>query len=191
MAQGYRDNITPLARALDSRELELIGVRGDGSSSGHVLHGTLRNNTSRAIRVRVRLADPMYFENGNSAAQNMVATEVYERDLSYYPGNGNPFIEVRARDALPVTFNAYCVDFRKDNPSSGDRLSRRPIPKQYSDIFSRILAYERDNPDADTMVPAQIALWLARQETVASIATNFDFTPEQLTIARQILRSGS
>jgi hypothetical protein len=167
--------------------VEVTGVQGNGSSSGASLRGKLVNRTGSTLEVDVALREPLYFDNAGSA-QNMVATQVYESGGGYYVEGSRRFLELRPNASLPVLFIAYCADFESDNPGELDRLNVAVMPGDIAWAASRIAEYEALNPDTDTVVSAQLALWLSQGETPQEIQQKFSFTQSELDIARAILR---
>ena len=181
--------IISLHAALATGDLALTDVRGNGGSSGAVLDGALRNTTQRNARVSVRLGRPLYLANRTATAQNMIATAIYERGGQYWVDDADePFIEVPAAATTPITLNGYCLDFDLDNPSTSDRLTPAPVPEYVSDIAVKLLAYEREMLNEDqSVVRAQIALWIAQGHTPAEIRERFPFTDVDLHEARRVL----
>lgn len=178
-----------LHTALAAGELTLTDVRGNGGSSGAVLDGTLRNTTQRRARVSVMLNHPLYLANRTATAQNMIATAIYERGGRYWvDDNDEPFITIPADGTTPITLNGYCLNFDLDNPAASDRLIIEPVPEDIRGIAARLLAYERNTLDeSQSVVRAQIALWIAQGHTPAEIRERFPFTDADLDAARRVL----
>lgn len=53
--------------------------------------------------------------------------------------------------------------------------------------MARISAYIASNPDTDVTVAAQLAIWLAQDETPADIGARFPFTPADERLARTLI----
>ena len=182
------DQISRLDAALAAGDLVVTDVRGKGASSGTILDGNLRNTTARSIRVGVRLSRGLYLANRTASAQNMIATAVYERGGLYYVEDEEPFIEVLPHQVKGVTFNGYCLNFDRENPTETDSLAVQPVPPDISDIVHRLLAYEQTSGDQErSTVRAQVALWLAQDHAPEEIRERFDFTPADLNEAYRIL----
>ena len=126
--------------------------------------------------------------NRTASAQNMLATAVYERGGSYYVEDDEPFIEVPPHEAKEVTFNAYCLDFDLENPAATDSLVVQPAPPDLSEIIGNVLAYEQTVGDQEeSMVRAQIAIWLAQRRAPEEIRERFRFTDADLDVAHWIV----
>ena len=191
-ATGYGPAIglVGLHAALAAGDLVLTDIRGNGASSGAVLDGSLRNTTARSIRVGVRLSRALYLANRTAAAQNMLATAIYERGGQYWVENdGEPFIEVPRGQAQAVTLNGYCLDFELDNPAATDSLvAQQVVPPDLLDIADKLLAYEQDGEDPEhSVVRAQVALWLAQGHAPEEIQERFPFTQADLTEAYRVV----
>ena len=118
----------------------------------------------------------------------MLATAVYERGGSYYVEDDEPFIEVAPHEAKEVTFNGYCLNFERENPSTTDSLAIQPAPPDLSEIIDNLLAYEQTAGDQEeSTVRAQIAIWLAQGHAPEEISERFPFTAADLDVAHRIV----
>ena len=176
-----------LSSLLSSGQVAFSSVRGTGSSSGSSLYGTLVNRTGSEVEVDVMLREPVYFKN-RGVGQNMIATQIYGSDGGYYRDAGRSFVAIPANGSMEIMLVAYCADFELDNPTRNERLAVAPIPRSLDTAARRIAAYEAANPNADTLVPAQLALWLAQGLDPAQIRQQFSFSNAQLAEAWSILR---
>lgn len=180
--------IATLDAALAAGDIIVTNVRGLGASSGPVLDGTLRNTTATLIRIGVQLRRGLYLANQRASAQNMLATAVYERGGSYYVEDDEPFIEVAPHEAKEVTFNGYCLNLDRENPSTTDSLAVQPAPPDLSEIIDNLLTYEQTAGDQEeSIVRAQIAIWLAQGHAPEDIREQFPFTDADLDVARRIV----
>ena len=151
-AHGATNELKSLNDGIGQGSITIESVAGTGRSSGMALNAVLTNTTEMTQRIFVYLDAPLYFRNRNSAAQDMVATQVYARDGMYWrQSDHTPFIEVAAWSRLPVTFVAYCADFDKDNPSGADALDIVPVRQSIATVMRQISAYEAANQDVDTV----------------------------------------
>ena len=186
-AHGTKDATGSLNDAVEQGRVAIESVTGSGGSSGTVLNGVVVNATPLAQRILVHLHAPLFFRN-RGAAQNMVATQVYGRDGSYWQQtDGKPYIEVAAGSRLPVTFVAYCVDFDKDNPSAADTFDVIPVPQAVEKVMQQITVYETANRDDDTTRASQLALWVAQGHSLATIGEKFGFDANDTMIMTAIL----
>lgn len=187
MVMGLSVSAQSLDSLIRSSTLEIVRVVGNGSSSGASLNGVLQNNTSREVEVDIHLIQPVYFRNGGRG-QNMIATQVYGEGGSYYTQGNRAFITIPPNGRASVMFIAYCADFERDNPSSSERFSHGEMPSQLREVAQRIALFEATNPNTETTVASQVALWLAVGITPTTIATQFAYTQRDLDLARRILR---
>ena len=115
-----------------------MSITGNGGSSGPVLEGYLRS-VSKNLDVRLSMSN-------RGSGQDMIATQIYQRDLSYLSDGEHSFISLEPDERLSIIF-AYCVDFEKDNPSGDDSFAIRETPPKLIQIA--ISAYEETNPSDD------------------------------------------
>ena len=181
-AQTVRD----LAQAVASGDVVLVEVTGNGGSSGTALEGVLVNSSARIIRIDVSLKVPLFFRN-KGPGQNMLATNVYGRGGSYFRQGGRSFLRLRPRERLQVVLLAYCADFEKDNPTRDSSFRETAIPKKLGSIAAKISAYQKQHPNLDLTVAAQLALWRAQGISLDKIAQRFPFRAHHLRDMRAIL----
>jgi hypothetical protein len=176
-----------LGEALSSGNVTL-SARGNGSSSGSAVLGSLRNNTLNNIRVNINLNGGLYLSNSGSG-QNMIATQIFLSDGGYYTESGSPdmFIELTPNTNTQIRFRAYCADFERENPSATETFSRISMPSGFQSIASKISRYENDNFGKSLVVPIQLALWRAQGQSRANIAEKFSFNNDDWEIATRIL----
>jgi len=175
-----------LGEALSSGDVTLT-ARGNGNSSGSVVLGTLRNNTSNEIRINVIISGGLYLSNSGSG-QNMIATQIFLSDGRYTESSpSNKFIRLSPNANTQISFTAYCADFDRENPSALETFNRISMPSNLQSISSKISRYENDNFDVDLVVPIQLALWRSQGQSRAAIAEKFDFTDADWEIATRIL----
>lgn len=177
-----------LALLVASGTLQLTIVSGNGSSSGASLDGVIQNTSSKTVRVDVNLMPPMYFQNDGGTGQNMVATQVYLENGGYLSDGEDSYIEIGPNGSERLMLIAYCADFEKANPSASDTFSVAHIPQEIVDIAWSIANYEAENPNADVLVAAQVAIWLSQGESADDIQKKFAFTTADERLARQLLR---
>jgi hypothetical protein len=177
---------TDLLESIQTASLDLVSVNGTGGSSGAVLNGVIRNTTRSEIEIDTLLSNPVYFDNGSSG-QNMVATQVYLSDMSYYTEGSRSFIKIASGQSVSVVFVAYCADFDLDNPEYSHSLLIADIPADLEAVARKISDYEANAAGFDVTVAAQLALWIARGDSPQSIREKFDFTDQDLALAYEIL----
>jgi hypothetical protein len=177
--------ILQLDEALANGNVTLT-ARGNNSSSGSSVYGTLRNNTSNEININITLNNGLYLRNSGSG-QNMIATQIFLSNGEYSIYGTNSFISLSANVEIQIMFTAYCADFELDNPRTTETFSRSSMPSGFQSIASKISRYENDNFDKDLVTPIQVALWRAQGHSRATIATKFSFTNNDWEIATIIL----
>lgn len=179
--------VADLLGEIRSGNIALTSTHGIGASTGASVLGHLVNNTDRDIRVAVNFDRPLFMRNSNRRSQNMLATRVFNRDGTYLREGSQSFITLRASERIPVTFIAYCVDFEKDNPVGEDSFIISDVPTELVGISGKIQRYERNNPEADSGVALQLALWLAQGENIREIREKFEFTSQDEQTARRLI----
>ena len=188
-----QSKVIDINTALSNRAVALTNIKATGGSTGSVVNAILRNNTSAAIRVGVTVREGLYLVNSGKG-QNMVALQVFERNngLRYNEDDEGRFIEIPANNSIPVSFNAICAEFDKDNPSISDIFTLSSIPFQVRSILTRISRYLSNNFDSE-LTPAQIAFWrmydLSRNRPLSrkEIEETFSVTDEDWAISSRIL----
>ena len=178
--------IATLDELVKAGDVLVSDVRGSGHSTGPSLHGNLVNTTTTPLRISIHLSEGIYFSPGHSGVQNMVATAVYQRGGTYSEDQAGPFIELPPLGRRAVTFNAYCVDFDRENPGETDSMTAQPLPLWLTGILGRLLLYERSAQTDRSGIHAQIALWLTLGQTPEEIQERFPFGPQDLASARRI-----
>jgi len=178
--------VIQLGDALSDGNVTLT-ARGNGSSSGSVVLGTLKNNLSNEIRINVILNGGLYLKN-SGLGQNMIATKIYLSNSSYYVSGKSKFISLPANMDTQIRFTAYCADFELENPSTTENFRRVSIPSNLQSIASKISRYEADNfGNKNLVTPIQLALWRSQGVNRRDIAEKFDFTDADWDIATIII----
>lgn len=187
VAQGDIE-IQTLSEALESGNVRIVSVHGNGSSSGPALLGyLLRVDSAEEERISIQLDKPLFFRN-EGVGQNMIATQIYARSMQYWSNGNERWLSLPAGESMtPITFIAYCADLGKDNPSSEELLSPAGLPQDLERVSAQIAAYERAYPDENTGLPQQLALWRAQGESWEQISNYMSFTSEDRVRAEQIL----
>lgn len=176
-----------LLAEVESNRLQLESLAGNGGSSGAAIAGYLVNTTRQAIRVDVYLSRKLFLVNKGSG-QNMVATTVYLEGGEYNSDGRRSFIVLRPNSRTAVTFIAYCADFNKDNPSATDRFTVSSLPPGLESIVAAIAAYSKKNPNIDSTVAAQAALWLSQGTSISEIRKRFPVSLAEERLAKSFLR---
>ncbi|OFW06713.1 MAG: hypothetical protein A3H96_20560 [Acidobacteria bacterium RIFCSPLOWO2_02_FULL_67_36] len=153
------------------------GFRGTGGSSGDAV--VFQGRAALPIAVCPVWTSPLKLENSNAAGQSMVVTKLrgIPRGELIEPKTRLRFDP--ARDTEYV-FEAYCLDFRKDNPSGSDHL-------RFSDgvppDVAKVLAAGSGDVHA-----LQLAVWAVTDNTSASDARQkFSATDKDLLAARAVV----
>ena len=165
-----------------------LTARGNGSSSGFAVLGSLKNNTRSEIRASVIINGCIYFKNSGKG-QNMLAALIFHNDGSYYFEGSRYFIILPAGGNTEVVFDAYCADFDLDNPSAGESFSFASMPSDITDIASKLSRFvtEQIDSDNDYLAAAQLALWRSRGNTREEISQKFDFEDEDWELSAEIM----
>lgn len=180
------ERLASLNDATKGGSVTIESVTGTGGSSGPVLNAVLVNETEMTQRILVHLDIPLFFHN-RGPAQNMVATQVYERGGRYRrQKNGVSYVEVAAESRLPVTFIAYCADFEKNNPGATDAFDIVPLPQHVVMVMRQISTYQTANRGVDTTTASQLALWVAQGHTLDAIGDRFGFDASDEAIMHEI-----
>ena len=179
--------VRDLHEEVQAGRVSLVSATGNGNSSGASVEGTLLNNTGQEIHLYTRLRTPLYLSN-SGASQNMIAAQVFLRGGRYSSDGARSFITLGPRERAPVTFDAYCVDFDRDNPSPSDRFTVGRVPVALTQVMARIADHLVTNTDDDITVAAQLAVWLAQGEAIETIRPRFDFEPADERLARSLTR---
>jgi hypothetical protein len=163
-----------------------LTASGNGASSGASIDGYLQNNRTRTIRISTDISGGMYLKNSGQA-QNMIAIQVYFAGGGYYAEDDLFFIELEPSSRTPVMLIAFCADFERDNPSPGDSFRQDAMPSDLRPIAAKAGRYMADHPDEDAVTAVQLAFWLTRGETLDSIGKKFDFSSDDVAVARRIM----
>jgi len=116
----------------------------------------------------------------------MLATQVYGPDGAYYVEDQVSYIEIPPGETTPILFYAYCVDFEKDNPTAADSFTLGEMPSWLAPLASGVASYEESGDNSETMVRAQVALWLAQDEDPEAIRATFDVSDADLAAAASL-----
>lgn len=176
-----------LGTMINAGKISAQDVVGNGSSSGDSLEGYLVNKTSKEMNLDISLAAPIYFRN-SGVGQNMIALQVYGADGSYQQLGRRSFITLRPRARMPVKFVAYCADYEKDNPSSGETFTGDTLPPELRKVTANINKFSRSNQNTDITKPAQVAIWLAQGISPDDIRKKFPFSPADERLARSFMK---
>ena len=186
-SQAASPSFPTLNSALAAGDVVLGSVHGNGSSSGTALDATLRNTTGAPLQLSTRLLPPIYLLSGTESAQNMLATRVYESGGRFRMVNGEPVIDIPPGETLYIVFNAYCVDFEKDNPSAEDSFTLAEMPSWLAPIANGVVSYEGSlEYDATAMRRAQVALWLAQGEDPQAVRNTFRVSDADMEAAADL-----
>lgn len=167
-----------LEKALDRGALE-GGFRGTGSSSGDSV--VLRAKGTLTAELCPKFAPGTVLANQNAQAQNMVLSSlrgrpsgsliVPEIELHFEPGIETEYI-----------FEAYCVNFEKDNPEESDRLTPNGAA---TEEIAKILAARSNNITA-----VQLAIWaITDNVSPHDVNEKFGATAADIDSARNLVES--
>lgn len=162
--------------------IELGGIeadfRGTGASSGDAV--LLRGEGALTVAVCPRFQRGSVIQNANAAAQGMVLRRLRGRP------SGNQFmpeVELRFEPGIEVEylFEAFCLDFSKDNPSEEDRLV---LGEPVREEVALVLAVEGADIEA-----VQLAVWAITDDiTVAQAREVFGTSDRSIEDARRLVR---
>ena len=179
--------IEQLNDTIDKGDITVEAITGTGGSSGVVIDGYLVNQSSIEQNIDVYLDIPIYFVN-RGEGQNMVATQVYKRDGSYYRIGNRSYIQVARNSRTPISFFAYCADFDKDNPTREDIFKAGDMPPEIAGQVRRIAQIDHENPNLNLTIAAQLALWVSQGTSLDEIRQKFDFSENDLVWMKKILQ---
>lgn len=180
-------DVNDLSAELDARKITLVSPTGNGNSSGASVTGCLINQGAAAENIDINLSRPLYLLN-NGSGQNMIATQVYLKNGGYRSDGRHSFITLQPKFPIFVQFIAYCVDFKKDNPTGTDVFSIGVVPPSLNGVMANINKYARAHPKEEFTCAAQVAIWLAQGQTIAEIQSKFSFTTADESLARSLLK---
>lgn len=182
-----QSTIQQLHEALSEGGVAIEAITGTGGSSGMVIEGFLANRSAVDRNINVHLSLPVYLVN-DGKGQNMIATQVYGRDGSYFREGIQSFVRVSGNSRAPVVFVAYCADFDKDNPTKADGFSIAEMPPSIEEVALSISQAEQGNPQVDLTIAAQLALWTAQGKSLDAIRERFHFSEFDLDWMDKILQ---
>jgi len=177
--------VRQLKELLDNKEIT-INAQGNGSSSGTSILGTIMNVTPNEFHVNVIINNGIYFENSGEG-QNMIATQIYLSDMSYFGDDKDFFIILRPNALTPVAFIAYCANFERSNPSAAEKFTAAPTPPNVRDISAKISRYMADNFDTDEIIAIQLALWRTQGKSRSEISKVFEFNDSDWNLSTTIM----
>jgi len=186
-AQSSPSNPRQLNEAISSADITLT-ARGNGSSSGAAIDGTLKNNTSRPIYINVNLDDGIYLLNSGSG-QNMIATNILLANGRYSMlGGKNRFISLQPNSNTGIIMIAFCANYERENPLNTETFTSAYMPADLANISAKIAKYIADNFDSDEdfTIPAQLALWAAQGLNQKQIRKQFYFNSSDWEISASI-----
>ena len=186
-SQAAGQSVATLSSAIAAGDVVLGSIHGNGSSSGTALDATLQNTTSATLRLSTRLVLPLYLLSGTESAQNMLATRVYESGGRFRIVDQESVIDLPPGETIPIAFNAYCVDFEKDNPTAEDLFTLAEMPSWLAPLASGVVSYEESlEYDATAMRRAQVALWLAQGEDPQAVRNTFRVSDADMEAAADL-----
>ncbi len=178
--------VIDLSAALEEGKVKLVDARGTGASSGTSVEGYLENLVEMELNINVYMDKPLFLVN-QGKGQDMIASAVCLENGMYWMHGSRSFIILKPRLRTKVVFFAYCVDFEKDNPSSNETFEVAEPPKELINVLANITDYARQNPHTNITGAAQLAIWLAKGESLQKIAEKFEFTEEDEQLAKKFL----
>lgn len=180
--------VSDLVDEIGARRIQLSSLAGNGNSSGTAITGILTNETAAAIRLDINLSQPLFLKNAAGSNQNMVATQVLLSGGRYSSDGRRSFIVLPPRARTAIVLVAYCADFEKDNPDTGDRFTLAALPPRLIQVMENIRLHVVANPKAEVVAAAQAAVWLAQGIPIAKIRERFPVSPADEQLARRFLR---
>lgn len=156
------------------------GFHGTGASTGDSVEFEGKGTLSLDLCPEIRPGTVLH--NANGGGQDMVI-----RKLEGIPEGNQIVLVPRLRFEPSVeakyVFEAYCVNFHKENPGSSDVLS--PAGNANTAVLQILKV---DNGDDDTGL--QLAIWAATDNlTPAEARQKFNATPDDIAHARQIVQA--
>ena len=171
-----------------------LSANGVGKINGPAVKGWLFNNTTEEKLVNVSLLLPIYLENSDQSAQNMIATRVYRLGatgrLPPKENDEGEYILLREKEHVPIVFIAYCADQEKSTPDISDSFTARSLPSEFWPIIIKIKQYrtQPENKGVDIFDGAQTAIWHFQEEPIRVTRRLLDIDSADVRIANEILR---
>ena len=181
---GQTVNARQLDDAISSGNVTIVSANGTGYIT--TVSGRLRNNTANEIQINVIINNGVYFSNSGSG-QNMLALAILMANNEYYSSGTTKYIILPANATENITFKAYCTDRAKDAPKQNETLTRNNMPAGLRSIAAKLSNYHAENFDKDTGRIIQLALWREQRESIADIASIFDFSEKEWSDSSYIL----
>jgi len=151
--------------------------RGTGASSGDSI--LLKAKNELTAEICPKFEPGTILENGNAAAQNMVLSRLMGKPSGMYI---RPEVELHFEPGIEADyiFEAYCVNFSKDNPGNSDTL--RVQGPANSDI-AKLIALHSNNVTA-----TQLAIWAVTDNVKAhDVTEKFGATSADIAAARNLM----
>ena len=178
--------VTDLTSEISEEHIILVSAVGNGSSSGAAIDAIVVNGGASERHVNIHLSRPLYLVNSGSG-QDMVASQVFLADGGYLSDGRSSFVTLQPRKQTSIILVAYCVDFDKENPTTGDEFSVGNLPSELNGVLVNIGRYNSAHPQQDITAAAQIAIWLAQGESALDIQKKFTFTDTDEQLARSFI----
>ena len=168
-----------LERAVRDDKVELA-ITAMGGSTGNAIRIAVRRKVHEAMRLT--LTPGIVFKSTSGVVQNMAGGSIKGERLgenSYRPGAE---IVLTDNERHNYIVEAYCLDFHKPNPESGDSFAlAAPDPRAAS-----ILAAARKR--SASIGAIQAAVWMSRESlSPEQIETRFPVKARDLGVARAVL----
>lgn len=154
---------------------------GTGGSSGDSI--TLSAKGALKVELCPEFHPGLALQNANASAQNMVLASL--RGIPQRPYI-RPVTELRFEPDIETEyiFEAYCLNFHKDNPSDSDRLS---LAGSAPEAVRKVLAVSSSDIKVKAM---QLAVWALTDNITSHDAQDrFDATESDIANARQIVQA--
>jgi hypothetical protein len=153
--------------------------RGTGSSSGDSV--VLKAKGTLTLEVCPRFVPGTVLENQNAQAQNMVLASLRGRPSGSFI---EPEVELHFEPGIEAehVFEAYCINFDKENPATSDLLS---VKGPATEDIAKILAAHSSNLEA-----VQLAIWAITDDVSPHDASEkFGATAVDINSARKLIES--
>ena len=175
----------PIISLLDasSKGLVAFNISGTGGSSGDVIHVRVRRIVNRPLRLS--LPEGTVLRSGNATVQNMIVSAIkglLKSRTEYFPRS---VIELPTDEEQVYLVEAYCMDFEKENPGTGDTFELGDVNQQALTILRTVRKSSR-SPEV-----IQAALWLTQGVPEEKIKERFTMDDADWMSARlAVQRSG-
>jgi len=168
----------PLDQAVRDGKVS-VRVYGLGGSTGDSLEIAVQSRVSDVLRLSITPGTVFRCSGG---AQDMVAATVKGLRLSGSTYSPTSVIHLDPQQQRTYVVEAYCLDFHKDNPGTGDTFRVGTLDRK----SERIL--RAGSQESASIGAIQSALWMDRGVSTSRLRGRLPVSDDDVRQAREILR---